>query len=239
MKLLQFCRRQTKRQRAGIPHLQAVTEEHDLNAAVAAIVTVRHSIDDGLGDSFNGNFIIYFSDGRIMSGCDMGINVRQDKSDGLVYHLKNTPVKDLIRKNRFGHFVRRKHGAFHFGSDKKLLRVISEQQQSRIGKFTRFRSQVEMSQYLRNVFGRVWDGKVTFRFGQIDKEPNLFRVDIVHRGLMVEGGVEWQQTKVFFLFKIPNQRSIYRTSQLFVIRERLPDHLLLGFGNKGFFFHMT
>ena len=105
MKLLQFYRRQPERQRTRVPHLKTVTEKHDLNTAITGIVAVCHGIDDGLCDSFNGNLVFHLSGSRTMSGRDMGINVRQDKSDGLVNHLKNAPVKDLIRKDGFGHYV--------------------------------------------------------------------------------------------------------------------------------------
>ena len=64
----------------------------------------------------------------------MGINVRHDKPDGLVNHFKNTSVKDLKRKDGFGHCLGREQGAFHFGGDEKLLRVFGKQQQPRIGK---------------------------------------------------------------------------------------------------------
>ena len=165
--------------------------------------------------------------------------MRHNKPYGLVYHLENTPVKNLIRKDGFGHHISGKHGTFHFRGDEKPLRVFGEQQQCRIGEFARFRSQVEMGQYLRNIFGHVRDGEIAFSFGQIDKEPYLFWINIVHCGLTVEGRVEWQQTKVFFLLKISDQRSVNRASQLLIVGERLPDHILLGFGNKGFFFRLA
>ena len=53
----QFFKRQGRGQGTGIPDLEPILKEHDLDAGIAGVVAMDDGIDDGLGDDFLRNFV--------------------------------------------------------------------------------------------------------------------------------------------------------------------------------------
>ena len=57
VRFTQHLQREWRRKTTGIPNLQPVREEHDLHAAIARVVAMRHGVDDGFGHDLSRNLV--------------------------------------------------------------------------------------------------------------------------------------------------------------------------------------
>ena len=101
MGLAQLFKRQRWRQSPRVPYLEAIGEEHHLDAAVAGVVSVRNGIHDRLLYDFHWNLVADRRLDALGPRADRECDLAQDEVDSLIDQVEHRALVDLIGRNRF------------------------------------------------------------------------------------------------------------------------------------------
>ena len=115
MGMAEFVEGERGREGAGVPDFEAVGKQHDLNAAVAVVITVSNGVDDGLGHYFARNFVFDRGLRAMFAGADAEVDFGHHKINRLVDQFKGGAFINLMGRNRFGNLGAVEVGAFDFG----------------------------------------------------------------------------------------------------------------------------
>ena len=128
----QLVQRQRRGQRAGVPDLQAVGEQHDLNAGVARVVPVRHGVDDRLRH----DLLRYLIGHRRLHAFAPRAHRQRDLAEhevhGVVDQLEHRALIHLVGRDRLADPRPVEVGALDRRRDQEPLRPLPEQQHRRI-----------------------------------------------------------------------------------------------------------
>ena len=93
-----------------IPHLQPVSEKHDLHASVVCVVVVGHSVDDSFGHNLFRNFIGRGSLDASRPSANRSVDLAKHEVHRLIDQFEGCALVNLIGCGRmdFG-FVKGRH----------------------------------------------------------------------------------------------------------------------------------
>ena len=132
MGLAQLVERQRWWQSTGVPYLEAVGEEHHLDATVARVVSMRNSVNDRLPYDFHRNLVAHRSLDALRPRAHRECDLAQHEVHRLIDQLERRALVDVIGRNRFVDLGPVEVGALDLRRHQKSLRRLAEQQYRRI-----------------------------------------------------------------------------------------------------------
>ena len=84
------------RKRTGVPHLQSISKQHNLNTAGTGIIAMRNSIDNCLPHHFRRDFVGDRNLCTFSTSTNSKVNFRENKVNCLIDKIKGPALVYLI-----------------------------------------------------------------------------------------------------------------------------------------------
>ena len=230
----EFLHREAIGQLSGVPHLQAVAEQHHLHTGIAGVVAVAHGIYNSLFHRLVGQFILGRHSRRFSRRTGSGpvINAAHHKRCGLVNHLEHGAAVNLVAGQRFFDHIAIELHTLDLGGDEEPLRALAKQEDGGIGNASPFVHQREMGEQAR---GRCVQRQreITLLAGHPDELGHLVLVQVIQRCVGVESRIKRLPTDILLLLQIAHQRSVDRCPQSLNVHKSLAHDVALHLFYKG------
>ena len=237
MRLTQLLQGQRRRESSGIPHFQAVCEQHDLHAAIVRVIAVSHGVDDCLGHHFHRDFVRPGRPCALRSGADRSVYLTEHEISRLIDQIERRALVNLIRRDGLGDLGSMEMSAPYFGGNQESLRLLSKQQHGGIRDPITVQQIQVLQQLPRRRPLRKWElANVACR---ADELRHPLEVEIIHRGVAARSPVKWPPADHLPGFQILYQRCVHACLQFRDGVESLPDQSRLSLGYQRLHFRVS
>lgn len=183
----QVGKRESLGEGAGIPHFEAVGEEHNLDAAIAVVVAVGDCVDNSLSNDISGNLVFHWSLRALLAGAYTDVDLGHDEIDGLIDEFEGGALVNLVGWNGLGNLGAVEVGALHFGREAEALGVFAEEKDGCVGGAAVV-EQIQVREDIRDL-GLDGEREIASLAGTSHEAGDIFLVEIVERGLVRGAGV--------------------------------------------------
>ena len=150
MGLTQHVGSETGRQFTGVPHLDAIGKEDDLDKTVMVAVPVGNRIDDGLHDNGTGDLKRNRGLCAFRMRTHPAVDLAKDKLHSLINHFNQSSFIGLLRGDGLSFFRSMEMQTMNLHIVEKSGRILPEKKYGRVGHFVPFEPGRVLDRFLKS-----------------------------------------------------------------------------------------